>query len=201
MVSLFSILRLVISYWAPDSISLRGTLVSSPIHVPTRPSGPSAPITILALIWSYSFLKLWISTNKESSSHFIPVASVLSMTSAPLRMASMVTCLSNTLRSRTIPVAGFSRFLEVNHALVPSGATRRAPSIWRAIHRSSTSRPTFSRTPSIMPSPHLLGVPISDFLSIIKVSAPFLLASRAAIEPAGPAPIIKTSTSLILVIK
>ena len=52
-----------------------------------------------------------------------------------------------------------------------------------------------------MPSAHLLGVPISDFLSINITLAPPKAACLAAAEPAGPAPITKTSVSIIIIIK
>ena len=57
---------------------------------------------------------------------------------------------------------------------------------------------SFSKILFETPSAHLLGAPISDFLSMIITSAPPLAANLAADEPAGPAPITNTSVLIMI---
>ena len=137
--------------------------------------------------------------NVPSSCLLRPFAWVFILISAPSLAATAAICLSNTLRSSTYPASGKSIWSSLSQISVPSGATNLTPLISLVTQCGSISRSNLSKIFFETPSAHLLGNPISDFLSIIITFTPSLAANLAAEEPAGPAPITNTSVLIIII--
>src|SRR5665647_1114332 len=180
-----------ITYWTELIISRTGTVVSIPHHRENFDSTPSAAMTTSAVT---------LMTCPQLSS-FAPLtnpfsiigadARVLTAISAPASAAFQTSSRSKIFLSRMYPTLLPANW-DSSFIKNPSGATILAPVISAEIQQGSGSMNSW-RASFPIPSAQRTGAPIAGRFSTIHAESPFSTAVFAAIAPAGPPPMTRTS--------